>query len=291
MKIGFLVSGQLGLICLERIYLTRLYDVIFVVTDKKSTEIKQFCDNFRIKAYVGNPNLFKVNEFKEEIDVLLSINFLFIVKNKILNLAKLYSINIHGSLLPKYRGRSPHIWAIINNEKYTGITAHLMTEELDGGDIISQIKIPILKNYSGNDVLDIYKKLYPNFIIDILEKVTSNKIKLIPQDNNKATFFDKRLPIDGLVCWDWQKERIRNWVRALKEPYPGAFFINVLGDKVIINKVKFNDLGFQNSIRNGTVLSLNPLLVKTPNGVIELILKAQDKTILKGQILNKLNVQ
>ena len=222
-----------------------------------------------------------------KIEILISINYLFIIKKDLINLPSLIAFNIHGSLLPKYRGRTPHVWAIINNELSTGVTAHLIDEGCDTGDIIDQIALVINEKDTGNDILSKFGNLYIKIIDNVLKKAENKNLIYIKQNESHATYFGKRTPEDGLIDWNWQKERIRNWVRALKEPYPGAFFVNVLGDKVIINKVKFNDLGFQNSIRNGTVLSLNPLLVKTPNGVIELILKAQDETIFTGQILNK----
>jgi len=91
----------------------------------------------------------------------------------------------------------------------------------------------------------------------------------MPQDESKATYFGKRTPDDGEINWYWQKERIRNWVRAQALPYPGAFTW-VGQEKMIIDEIAFDDTGFHSDIPNGTVLSLSPVRVKTPNGVIRI---------------------
>ena len=182
----------------------------------------------------------------------------------------LFSINLHGSLLPKYRGRTPHVWSIINGEKETGITAHLMEKGCDTGDIILQKRIPITSQITGAKILHEFERIYPEMVLDILKKINQNGIIRIKQDEEKATWFGKRTPEDGRINWDWQKERIHNWVRAQAFPYPGAF--TKLDDKkVIIDKVEFSDYGFDQRMENGLVLRTNPyIMVKTPNGVIEL---------------------
>ena len=90
------------------------------------------------------------------------------------------------------------------------------------------------------------------------------------QNEKFATYFGKRTPSDGKIEWDWQKERIRNWVRAQSTPYPGAFafFEN---NKIIIDEVKFSEIGYNDEIDNGIVLANEPnIIVKTPNGPLEL---------------------
>jgi methionyl-tRNA formyltransferase len=180
------------------------------------------------------------------------------------------AFNIHGSLLPKYRGRTPHVWAIINNEKETGITAHKIDRDCDTGDIIRQIKIEIEENDTGASILAKYESLYLSLIESVLSDIKSNKVNAVRQDHTMATYFGKRTPEDGRIDWNWQKERIRNWVRAQADPYPGAFTFYEQS-KIIIDEVMFSSRAYSSDMPNGMILSLDPLEIKTPNGAIRIL--------------------
>jgi methionyl-tRNA formyltransferase len=268
-KLGLLVSGNLGGIVLK--YLEANYPVVFVMTDRNSNDIIDFCKNKKINNFVGNPRDGRCTTFiqKKDIDVLISINYLFLIENELISLPKIIAFNIHGSLLPKYRGRTPHVWAIINNEIETGITAHQIDNGCDTGDIIEQVVIPININETGADVLGKFNDYYTLLVKSVLQKITSNSIAPKVQDHYKATFFGKRTPDDGRINWDWHKERIYNWIRAQAYPYPGAF--TYLEDsKIIIDKISFSDSGFSYEMPNGMILSVDPILVKTSNGIVKL---------------------
>lgn len=270
-KFGILASGGLGYNCLAEII--KFNHVDFVFTDSKSEMIIQLCKINHIPTYIGNPRNEKAKLFIEQfnIEVILSINYLFIVNDFIHGHATKYSINFHGSLLPKYRGRTPHIWAIINNEIETGITAHLIADGCDEGDIVYQEKIKIEDDITGADLLSIYESKYPSIINEVIARIKNNTLNPITQDNSKATYFSKRTPEDGEINWNWQKERIMNWVRALSRPYPGAFsFIN--GQKIIINKMRFTEFGFTDTDLNGKIINTDQgLIVKVQNGAIEIV--------------------
>ena len=189
----------------------------------------------------------------------------------VISFPKFYAINFHGSLLPKYRGRTPHIWAIINGEKTCGITAHLIEEGCDTGPIVLQHEVEISPEDTGQMILEKYKQIYPNIVKQVIGKVRDNKLVFFEQDNSKATFFGKRTPNDGKINWSWQKSRINNWIRAQAGPYPGAFTF-YKGKKIIVDKIDFTDIGFDYAFKNGTILKVidNIPFVKTPNGVVKL---------------------
>jgi methionyl-tRNA formyltransferase len=289
LNIGLLLSGNLGLICLKDIASNNKVD--FVLTDKNSMLIYEFCKLNNISVFVGNPRNEKAVSFVEshQPDVLLSINYLFIVEPALFSLARLYAINFHGSLLPKYRGRTPHVWAIINNEKETGVTAHIISEGCDEGDIILQHKIAITNEMTSWDVLFQFQKVYPEMVQQILSDIESSNIKTYVQDESKATLFGKRTAESGLLNWDWQRERIHNWVRAQARPYPGAFtFCN--GVKITINRIGFSDFGFKDDFPNGYILNTVKLpIIKTPNGAIKLIEWEADSEIIfkQGEVFNE----
>jgi len=268
MKIGVLVSGALGLDLLK--HLSSENNITFVMTDNKSRGIIEFCEEKNWAVFIGNPRKGKSESFlkRKEIDVLVSVNYLFLIEENLIELPKKLAINIHGSLLPKYRGRTPHVWAIINNEKETGITAHLIEKGCDTGPIIEQVKLSIEAEDTGARILEKFKMLYAPIVDAVFEKIASNKLQPIPQDNLKATFFGKRTPDDGRINWNWQKERIHNWVRAQAYPYPGAFS-HYNKEKVIIDAIEFTEDGYHNEMVNGQILSSEPLKVKSPNGVVQ----------------------
>ncbi|MDA3799598.1 MAG: methionyl-tRNA formyltransferase, partial [Kiritimatiellae bacterium] len=256
-----------------------------VLTDKKSLNIIEFCTKEKMPIFIGCPRGGNAKDFISDfqIDVLLSINYLFLIEADIYNYPKQYAINFHGSLLPKYRGRTPHVWAIINGEKQTGITAHIITKGCDAGDIVFQKVIRINENDTGADILTKYEKQYPIIVNKVLENMKNNKLKGMPQDLSKGSFFGKRTPEDGKIDWNWQKERIKNWVRAQAFPYPGAF--SLINDKrIIINKIFYSDSYFHSNQKNGEILNVSPLEVKTPNGVVLIEEYVEDIDLAVGDI-------
>lgn len=265
-----MLSGGLGFDMLLHIF--KGNHISAILTDRNSDTIINFAKRQNIPVFIGNPRKGRAKEFIENhpIDLLLSINYLFIVESDLFKWPSKASVNFHGSLLPKYRGRTPHVWAIINNESETGITAHFITAGCDEGDIIDQMIIPIKRQDTGAHILDKYTEAYPQLIDKVLEKFEKEKVVGIKQDESKATYFGKRTPDDGLINWSWQKERIYNWVRAQAHPYPGAFSF-LRGGKIIIDQVAFDEFGYHQDQSNGLILTLNPVRVKTPNGVLQLL--------------------
>ena len=158
-------------------------------------------------------------------------------------------------------------------------SAHFIDEGYDTGDIIFQKKIPILEDDTGFSILEKYIETYPLLVREIINLFNTKNIKSIKQDETLSTIYGKRTPNDGHINWDWQKERIRNWVRAQTVPYPGAF--TYLDDKkIIIDKVSFCEIGFNNELPNGTIIQVKPfLVVKTSNGAVKIDLIRNNKVV------------
>ncbi|XOV92287.1 MAG: methionyl-tRNA formyltransferase [Bacteroidota bacterium] len=287
MKIGLLVSGSLGCSLLKE--LSHNNEILAVLTNKSSEGIIEFCQTKMIPYYVGNPRNGRVREFiKIGIpDLLLSVNYLFLIEEDLIQWPKLWAFNVHGSLLPKYRGRTPHVWSIINNEFETGVTVHLIDESCDTGDIVAQERVAIETDDTGASLLSKYVEIYPKIIDRVLKMIQLDEIVPRRQEESKATIFGKRTPDDGLIDWNWQKERIRNWVRAQSFPYPGAFSF-YKGHKLIIDKVEYSDNGFRSDQTNGTILEVKQgLIVKCPNGSLRLsAIRNELPKISPGEILN-----
>ncbi|MES2431379.1 MAG: methionyl-tRNA formyltransferase [Bacteroidota bacterium] len=283
MKVGVLASGGLGAKCLELI--KSIFTPIFIATDSNSTDVIDFATKNNISLFKGNPRNGSLSNFlgDQHFDIIFSINYLFIIEKEIIEKTT-YPINFHGSLLPKYRGRTPHVWSIINNEKKTGVTAHIIDDGCDSGPIVLQKEIEITEQDTGASILLKYENIYPEMILEVLGSVKNKTLNLQSQDHDKATYYSKRTPSDGAIDWHWQKERIRNWVRAQSYPYPGAFAL--LGDeKIIIDEIAFSDMGYKDTDPDGLILSEDPFIVKTPNGAIELIrIRNQTNNLSKENI-------
>jgi methionyl-tRNA formyltransferase len=269
-----MAAGDLGLIVLER--LLEEHNCIFIFTDATSSQLIETTRKLNIPVYIGNPRDGKgVEVFNKTCsvrpDVLVSVNYRFLIDLDLINLPTLHSINIHGSLLPRYRGRAPLIWAIINGEIVSGITVHVIDEDCDTGPVIFQRVIEIPMNATGFEMVDYYGSLYPDIVVEALNEISSGKCNLSPQANNLATYYGKRSPDDGLINWSWQYQRIQNWVRALAPPYPGAFsYLN--GIKIIVDKVVATKHGYRYDQTNGTVIAVDDgyPIVKVQNSSLKI---------------------
>ncbi|TNE54225.1 MAG: methionyl-tRNA formyltransferase [Bacteroidetes bacterium] len=284
LKIGLLVSGGLGLHCLTEI--TRHFDVRFVLTNKSSTEIIQFCEQMQISCFVGNPRKSDHRKItgQSEIDLLFSINYLYLIEEDLIRLPKIAALNIHGSLLPKFRGRTPHVWAIIQGEKYTGITVHHIEAACDTGDIVHQEKIEILPKHTGADILDIFALRYPEIVLGILKKISlGEELPRIEQDESQASYFGKRTPEDGQINWDKSAQEVVNWVRAQSHPYPGAFTFYE-GNKVIIDEVceVREEIDSETGTPGEIILNGETPLVRVKDGFVR-VLRFRDKIPNFGQ--------
>jgi methionyl-tRNA formyltransferase len=272
MTIGLMVSGNLGLLCLQELIRNEM-PVVCVFTDRGSSSIIDYAKKSNLNCFVGNPRNGKALAFigNHPIDVLLSVNYLFLVEEDIIQWPKVIAINFHGSLLPKYRGRTPHVWAIINGENNCGVTGHVMVKDCDAGDIVIQKQIEIDENTTGGQILEKFNVVYPEMVKEVYLMVLNNTLTLVPQDESEVSYFEKRTPDDGLIQWEWDMQKIKNWVRAQAYPYPGAFTI-FNGNRVVIDRVEMVSFNCKEEYPNGYILETNPrLMVKVSDGAVELV--------------------
>ena len=210
-----------------------------------------------------------VNRIKAmEPDFIFSFYYRSLIKADLLAVPSKGCINLHGSLLPKYRGRVPINWAIINGEKETGVTLHYMTEKADAGDIISQKKIEITGCDTAKTVFDKAVAAAREMLAETLPLIRDGKAPRIPQDHDAATVFRGRTPADGEINWAKSAVEVNDLIRAVTKPYPGAF--SFLGDrKCFIWSAKVLDSN--NGMAPGTVISSNPLVIACKEGAIEVL--------------------
>ena len=179
-------------------------------------------------------------------DIILVVAYGQILSKDILNIPKIGCINIHASLLPKYRGAAPINRAIINGEKETGITFMFMNEKVDAGETIYQQKITILPDETYGELYYRLSNLSANIINTFLEKVKEGKIKRIPQEYKLVSYARKMTKQDGEITWSDKGEKIYNLIRGTT-PDPGAFTY-YKGKKLKIIQARFLS-SYQNEVK------------------------------------------
>ncbi len=133
------------------------------------------------------------------------------------------TLNLHDSLLPKFAGFSPILWAVISGESEVGLTVHRMDEGLDSGDIVVQRAIPIGPTDTAPDLVDAGIELIPEVLLEALEAIESGTATWTPQNLADRTYFHKRAERDSKIDWNWAAEHLERLVRGLADPYPAAF--------------------------------------------------------------------
>ena len=156
-------------------------------------------------------------------DFLFSFYYRNMLKAPLLNIATRGCYNMHGSLLPKYRGRVPVNWAIIHGETETGATLHAMTEKPDNGAIVAQEAVSIAINDTAQDVFAKVTGAAGRALDQVLPALIAGTAIHTPQDLSKGRYYGGRKPEDGRIDFSWGGGRVHNFVRALTRPYPGAF--------------------------------------------------------------------
>ncbi|RDW61962.1 hypothetical protein BP6252_11395 [Coleophoma cylindrospora] len=162
-------------------------------------------------------------------DFIFSFYYRKILKSSILDTAKKGCYNMHGSLLPKYRGRVPVNWAIVNGESETGATLHQMVPKVDAGPIVDQMAVPILPNDTAQEVFNKVLVAAEIVLYRSLPSLVNGMAEHKAMDMTKASYFGGRNRDDGRIDWSQPAQQIHNLVRAVTHPYPGAFTETKLG--------------------------------------------------------------
>ena len=156
-------------------------------------------------------------------DFVFSFYYRLLLKAPLLAIPKRGALNMHGSLLPRYRGRAPVNWAILHGERETGATLHYMTPKPDDGDIVAQEAVAIGPDETGAEVIDKVSAAAERVLARILPRLLDGTAPRRVQDPMQASYFGRRTPEDGRIDWSQPARRIHDLVRAVAPPYPGAF--------------------------------------------------------------------
>ncbi len=242
MKIVFFGTNQFAVISLEALCNSR-HELAAVVTqpDKKRgrglklafSPVKVFAEERGLKIY--QPSLLKEESFIDEIskispDLLIVVSYGKILPKEVLDIPEMYAVNLHASLLPKYRGAAPINWAIINGETETGITVIKMNEHMDQGDIITSRKVKIEPEDTAGSLSDRLARIGADSLLETIELIEKGKAVQLSQDDRAATFAPRIKKDDARIDWSKTSVEVSNFIRGMN-PHPGAF--SYIGEKLI----------------------------------------------------------
>jgi methionyl-tRNA formyltransferase len=210
-------------------------------------------------------------------ELILSVYYRRLISTKILGLARLGAFNIHGSLLPKYRGRAPINWAVLHGESRIGMTLHRMVRRADAGAIVDQEGVDLGPRDTAEQA---FRKSLPcarRVLSRQIDALLAGTAQEFPQDDAQATYFSGRTPEDGRIRWTQTSRQIFNLIRAVTDPYPGAF-TEVDGACLMIWWAETDSPALRALFTPsqpgqpgpGEILSTIPLVVATGDGAIEL---------------------
>ncbi len=200
-------------------------------------------------------------------DIIFSFYYRNMVGSHILEIPPKGCLNLHGSLLPQYRGRTPINWALVNGETKTGITLHHMTTRPDDGDIVSQVEIDISDDDTALSLHHKAASAAGEMLDEILPPLKTGTAPRIPQDHGKASYYGGRSPADGEINWALPAHGVRNLVRAVTRPFPGAF--SHVGDRKCLFWT-VTEVPGDDSARPGTVISVEPLVIACKTGALRI---------------------
>lgn len=186
-----------------------------------------------------------------------------LIPMEVIGMARLGAYNVHGSLLPKYRGRAPINWAVVNGERETGATLHAISDRADAGDIVAQRAFPIARSDTALDVFRKTAAASRELVRENLSALEAGTATLTPQDETKATKFGRRTPKDGEIDWSMSAERIYDLIRGVTRPFPGAF-THIDGKRLFLWRAETED----GDAPPGEIVSRCPLTFGTGSGLL-----------------------
>ena len=172
-------------------------------------------------------------------DYIFSFYYRHMIPAAILACARIAALNMHGSLLPKYRGRAPVNWAILHGETQTGATLHVMEVKPDAGDIVGQASVSIGPDETATEVFKKVTQAAVTVIQQAVPELMKGNVPRKPNELSKGSYFGGRKPADGQIHWDQTAKQVHDLVRAVAPPYPGAF-TDHQGKRMIVAKTSLD---------------------------------------------------
>lgn len=264
-----------------------------VMSPVKETAIKS---NIQVLQYDRIRNSQAVEELKNlNADIMVTCAYGQILSDEILTLTKYGVINIHASLLPKYRGSSPVQWSIICGEKEVGVTIMQTVKQVDAGDIILQDKITLNGDENTAQVLEALAPVGAKLVVKALDLIDDGKATFIKQDESEVSHFPMLKKEDGKLEFNKTAFELANFIRGMN-PWPGAFTFTEYGMLKVKKALALSDTGYENA-KIGEVVESSPktgLIIKCGEGCLSLLTVQAENSkemdiadFLRGKMINK----
>ena len=289
MKVVFFGNHTVGVVALKA--LIEEVDIIGVVAHPEDPEegdryesVYDYAKKHQIPVIRAKGKEAQVKFFLQDNkpDLIWVTDYRYLLPHSILQISAEGAVNLHPSLLPKYRGRAPVNWAIIQGEKEIGLTAHFISTGMDDGDIIEQRSFSLTKEEDVGDALNKLMPLYYVITKEVIRNFIDGNVSRYKQNENLATTYKARKPDDGKINWQQTAVQIRDFIRAVATPYPGAFTY-FQGSRLYIWKAELDidiNLPQENHIA-GTVLDVDGDILIVACG--EYALRVTQYTIEAGE--------
>ncbi len=236
MRLIFMGYSNVGYVSLEvLIELCRQLqdEIVAVVTHEDDPQeriwfksVKELALAHNLPVYTpANPNDPAFVELLRSLkpDFIFSCYYRLMLKQAILDIPTKGALNLHGSLLPRYRGRCPLNWVLIHGEPLTGLSLHYMEAKPDAGDLVAQVQVPITEEDTAWTLSEKMTAAAAKLMRQTYPLLRADAAPRIRQDHSKATYFGGRRPEDGRIHWQQSARQIYNLIRAVTHPFPGAF--------------------------------------------------------------------
>ncbi len=306
MRIIFFGTGKFGIPALQRL-VEGPHELIAVVTqpDRKKgrgwkvnpAPVKEFIWKTHPEIEVIQPEKASDPDFIKHLatmnaDVFVVIDYGQILSKRLLDVPGKYCLNLHPSLLPKYRGPSPVNWAIMNGDRETGNTVIKMNERMDAGDVILQKKTALKGDEGAGDLLERLSYEGAELVVKALELIEKGAENMVEQDESRATYTSKLTKEMGKIDWSRSSQEIIRQVRAM-HPWPGAFTL-LEGRTLKIIEAETVDVQGEANVPPGTICDEKKMEIRTGKGSMRVnVLQLEGKKVmtsgefLKGKRLEK----
>lgn len=199
---------------------------------------------------------------------IFSFYYRHMLSEELLACASRGAYNLHGSLLPRYRGRAPANWVLVNGETETGVTLHRMVKRPDAGAIAAQQRVAIAADDTALILHGKLREASRELLADALPKLARGELQEVAQDESRASYFGRRTPADGAIDWQRPARELHNLVRAVTQPYPGAFA--PVGERKLIVWSSRVVAGNGGQVP-GSVLAVDPLRIACGEDSLEIL--------------------
>ena len=253
----------------------------------KSSSIHEYCLEANVPLVINHADAVNLRP-----DFIFMVSYAPLISQDAIN--QVNFINVHGSLLPRFRGMHGGTWALINGDDRAGFSIHKVDKNIDTGPIYFQHSVAVKIDDDINKVRDNIKRQYDKHILDWIQKIFEGAVKPTPQDETQATHVCRRYPEDSAIDWNWSSKRIHDFIRALAPPYTDGAFAWKDGHKLHIGGSEYTNLPSYLGISGQVVSFCGELcaLIKTGDSALKVkFIQNSSNSIVVSKIFQRIGTR